>query len=507
MITLRSRGAPRRSLSAQHTTLSVSWLRKQFRAVAIHRGQIAGTWESPEPVEGTDHFPELLHKAVEATGYHGSTVTLVLAHQHLVHLLIEVPPVKRNLLARVVNRQAQQQRLFPGEAVWSIEPAETPPKSPPQFLLNLFPKLLLEDLVRGCAKLGLYLTAVIPVPAVLRSQLFEIPMPESQAVMVAACTGDATTVLVGRSDGRVILSRVLSGNWQDSLPRLLVDLKRTMLFVNQQDGVNVESLWLFGPDAAEKTGAIQDQLGIPTRVSPTPWSEDYWAIECVRLEDAHSQNFISPEQRKAPQRRVLATVLAVTTVAVFLISALVSWKLLAMAREEVRAVQRLEQEAARLQTRHQELQLLHADIARRRQIVELVADGRPAPVPAWVMGYLGEALPADLVVTNLSVQRDGAQWRVEISGRPQPGREGTNTGPQLAAYAEFTNRLVSGPFHLRLQPPDGPAGAETTTAGAGAATNAGPMSIASWLARLSAPRTAAPTNVSASFVVEGWVQP
>ena len=108
--------------------------------------------------------------------------------------------------------------LFPGEAVWSIEPAESPPKASPQFLLNLFPKLLLDDLIQGCARLGLYLTAVVPVPAVLRNQLFEIPAPESQAVMIAALSGDSTTVLVGRSDGRVILSRVLSGNWQDSLP-------------------------------------------------------------------------------------------------------------------------------------------------------------------------------------------------------------------------------------------------------------------------------------------------
>lgn len=508
MISLRSRNhTARRGLSSQHSTLSVSWLRKQFRAVAIHRGQIAGTWEPPEPVEGTDHFHDLLRQAIQATGYRGSTVSLVLAHQHLVHLLIEVPPVKRNLLDKVVNRQAQQQRLFPGEAVWSIEVAESAKKGPQQFLLNLFPKLLLDELVTGCARADMFLTAVVPVPAVLRKQLFELPTPETQVTMIAALTGETTTVLVGRSDGRVLLARVLSGNWQDSLPRMLVDLKRTVLFVNQQEGANVESLWLFGPGAAEQVDAIQSGLGLPTKVSPTPWSEDYWAVEAVKLDDQHSQNFISREQRLAPQRRVLAKVVAAATIAAILAAGALSWKLQRMIREERQNMQRFEQEVARLEIRHKELQTLHAEVARRREMVQLVAEGRSAPVPSWVMGYLGEALPADLVATNLSVRRDGEQWRLQIAGRHQPHQTPRGAGGQLVAYAEFTNRLATGPFHVRFQRPLATPVAGGTNAAPTVTSNAAPSNVAAWLARLAAPRAVAPTNLTAEFAVEGWVQP
>src|SRR5690242_15197351 len=98
------------------TTLSVSWLNNQFRAVSVHRGRIEGIWERSGESEGAGNFEKYLREAVQQTGYRGHSVSLVLAHPRLVQQLVEAPPVKGMALLKVIQRQAEHQKVFPGEA-------------------------------------------------------------------------------------------------------------------------------------------------------------------------------------------------------------------------------------------------------------------------------------------------------------------------------------------------------------------------------------------------------
>src|SRR5271157_1603879 len=85
------------------TTLSVSWLNDQFRAVAVHRGKVEGRWERPGKVEGDVTFEALVREAVAKTGYRGDKVSLLLAHPRLVQQLVDVPPVKGAALRQVIQ--------------------------------------------------------------------------------------------------------------------------------------------------------------------------------------------------------------------------------------------------------------------------------------------------------------------------------------------------------------------------------------------------------------------
>ena len=98
------------AVSTNVTTLSVSWLNNQFKAVAVVRGMIEGTWEHPGEIEGAQHFEELIREAVKQTGYRGTTVSLVLAHPRLSQQLVETPPLRGQMLAKFVARQAQQHK-------------------------------------------------------------------------------------------------------------------------------------------------------------------------------------------------------------------------------------------------------------------------------------------------------------------------------------------------------------------------------------------------------------
>lgn len=485
---------------AQQTTLSVSWLGRKFRALALHRGQVQGTWECPQPAEGTNTFGELLEQAVAQTHYTGTTVSLVLAHSRLAHQFVDAPPAKGPALRKVLERLAQEQArsLFPGPVAWSAEPAESV-KGTARFLLSLFPKPLLDELCAGAQRAGLHLAAVLHPAAVLHSQLQELPSKDSQVVMLAGDTGGSTTVLVGRSDGRLVLVRSLAGTWCDNPAALATDLRRTMLFVNQQHGVNVEGLFLFGPDAAARAAELEEPVGLPTRPSPTAFTEDYWATQALRHLKGSSHNLVSREQQLAPQRRRLGLAVGVATALMVLGCLGFSAYFAQLGRTARRDLESVRTQTAALEARHRELQDLHADLARRRDFVDAVALHQPPPVALWVLGYLSTAAPPELLVTNLVVREEEAGWRLVIAGTAQP--DDTNATPArfAQALASLTNELVTGPFRVQL---DSPAPSPTAPpSGPGAAG-----ALASWLSKLDTEKPTRPT-AHRVFSLEGVIQP
>lgn len=488
------------ALPTQHTTLSVSWLGRNFRALAIHRGQVQGTWAS-DPIEGTQHFAALLEQAIARTGYGGETVSLVLAHPRLAHQFVDVPPAKGSALEKLLERTAQQQSrsLFPTKAAWSSQPAEAT-KGTPRFLLNLFPKVLLDELVAGARQAGCFLTSVLPTTAVLQNQLLELPTKDSQVVMLAADTGGTTTVLVGRSDGQVLLARTLPGTWSDKLPSLVLDLRRTMLFVNQQHGANVEALFLFGPGAAERVDEVQPQVGLPTRPSTTPYTDEYWGREAVRLQGRQSQNLISREQQMAPQRRRAAWVIGVAVCLLVGASAALAFRLDRLRKAEVRNLEALRSQSANLQVRHRQLQDLEAELARQRDLIDLVATKRTPSVPTWVLGYLSEVVPRELVVTNLLVRREDELWRLRLAGSIQTGATNAPATTLARSLAILTNQLATGPFHVQFHHPEEPKGSPVPKPGSA------PPVVSAWLSKLN---SVAPVESTADkgFFIEGIMQP
>jgi type II secretory pathway pseudopilin PulG len=446
LITTRKLGG--NTIPASLTTLSVSWLNGQFKAVAVDRGAVQGSWERPGEDEDAGQFETLIREAVARTNYQGKTVSLVLAHPRLVQQLVDVPPVKRQAVQKIIRRQAQQQKLFPGEAVWACQTSLSA-KGTQRVILHLFPRPLLDQLVQGCQRNGLDLVSVVPVSAVLHHHLMRLPLEQAEAVVLAADTGGSTTVVIGRKDGQLLLVRTLSNTWNENVEKLAVDLNRTMLFVSQQSGVTIdEGVWLFGAGAREQALTLQGQMQLPVSVSPVEYQPTYWATDALKLRPDRNPNFLSAELQKAPQRRAYAKVVAAGAVLLVLGAIAASGFSLWQARQETANISRLRQHDAQLQTRRQQLQQRNADLSRQQQLIKLVLDRRPAPVPLWFLGYLGEVVPPELVVTNLHLKREDNSWKVQMAtawqaaaGQPAPS-EFSNSVARLRA------QLSNGPFHL-----------------------------------------------------------
>jgi hypothetical protein len=490
------------AIPRQLTTLSVSWLNNQFKAVAIHRGLVEGTWEHPGEIEGPANFEAVLGEAVEKVGYRGQSVSLVLAHPRMVQQRVEVPPVKGAALKKILGRQAQQQKVFQGEAAWASQTSPSG-KGDSSIILHLFPQTLLDLLIEGARNNGLHLTSVMPPSAVLHRHLMELPLESEEFALLAAETGNSVSVVVGSKEGQLLLARTIPGNWSDGTERFGVDLNRTVLFVNQQFGAVINNgIWLFGRRAAEQAPAIQSQIQLPVEPSPVEDNPFYWATEAVKLSADLAPNFISPEQQKAPQRRVFATVVAVSTilvVAVSLAATAYSWW---AAHQERSTIQSLSDQMTRLQNRRQSLQQRNAELGRKQQVIKLVVADRPPPVPAWFLAYLGEALPAELVITNLVVNRTNDFWNLQIAGTFQATNE---LSPAAAsdALSLFSSRLTQGPFHVKLLSDIAREQASTTQS----RTSTVDSAIPEWVARLTsqelARQQAATQRLADHFLIEG----
>ena len=430
------------------TTLSVSWLNNQFKAVAVHRGVIGTVWERPGETDGAGNFADFIREAVQQTGYHGQTVSLLLAHPRLVQQLVDLPPVKGPAMQKIIRRQAQQQKLFPGEAAWASQSLLSA-KGAQRVILHLFPKPMLDQLVQGCKRSGLDLISVVPVSAVLHRQLTQLPLEAAEVVVLAAETAGSTTVVIGRRDGQLLLVRTLPNTWNGSVERLAVDLNRTILFLSQQHGVTInEGVWLFGPGAREQAQALQGQIQLPVSVSPVEYLPGYWATDALKLRPGSHPNFLSPELQKAPQRRAYAKVVVAGVVLLVLVAAAACVFTQRQAREETANIERLHQRAAQLLTRRQQLQQANAELSRKQQVVNLVLEGRPAPIPLWFLGYLSEAVPSELAVTNLHLKLEDNAWKLRLTTAWQ----GATNQPELSevsnSIARFRAQMASGPFHL-----------------------------------------------------------
>jgi hypothetical protein len=499
-----------RSLPKKLSTLSISWLNKEFRAVAVQKGVVTGSAEIAGTFDGPEGFSELLQRAVRETGYDGQTISLVLAHPRLVQQVTDVPPVKGAALQKVIHRQAQQQNMFPGEAAYANQFLVSS-KRTRHLLLHLFPRLLLNQFTLACRRNGLLLVSVLPASAVLQRQLSALKLESSDVVALAAETAGSTSVVVADGDGRLLLARTLQDTWNADPARFAVDLNRTLLYATQQFHVTInKGVYLFGPGAAEQAPQIQRQIQVPVSVSPVEHDPFYWATESLNVRLDTAPNFLTPELQNAPQRRVFAKVVAACSVLLLAGSLALTGYSLVQARSEQATIDNLNAQLKSMETRRDKIKTLDDELTRKQQAIDVVLGERPAPKPAWLLAYLGQAVPADLVVTNFSVKREADFYRVKLEGVPQQGVK-TPDMSASGSLAALKNQLSGNPFHMRLLDADAAgdtAASAKKTGGARVKAVAERVALSDWLNKVTvAVNPAAPPppkpGEPASFSIEG----
>lgn len=458
------------------TTLGISWLRGQFDAVALHRGEIVGSWRAPEIVEDPEKFTELLTAAAKHTGFTGDSIHLVLAHPRLTHQLVDIPDARGPALRPLVQRQVERLKVFEEAAAWTFEKSE-PTKNSACALVHLLPESLLQRLSDTAKAAGYHLTSVVPSSVVLHTQFAKLPLDGQDVGVIAADINGGTIVVVGRREGPLLLARSLDTARAGGKSSLGVDLNRTLLFVSQQFATSVAGIWLFGPALTERLDELKPQFQIPVQASPEPSVPQYWAQEALRVPAEFTANLVSTQQQRAPQRKALlhVTTLLIGIAVLGMAAAAAAFQFLA--RRENAVVDQLKTQIIQVQSQHQEHQKHYLELANRARLVEGVLDARPGAVPLWFLAYLGQAAPDALTVTNVHILRSTNAWRVRVTGRVQPSHDASPASVTRVAE-EFSERLRTGPFQATIVPPTPANNPPVTTA-----ANVTASAFATWAAR------------------------
>ena len=176
----------------------------------------------------------------------------------------------------------------------------------------------------------------------------------------------------------------------------------------------------------------------------------YWAEQALKLPVKDDGNLVTREAREAPQRRRMLAVAAAVVVLVLVASLAGAGFLEVLRRNELDTIAELDSDIAKLQKRVGELEKREEQLKSKRGLVEFVRDGTLPPVPGWFLGYVSEAVPQSLVLTQLRVARTNEQWLVSLAGTLHPT---TNPAPAAVlheAVMRLTNELAAGPFHLKI---------------------------------------------------------
>ena len=176
----------------------------------------------------------------------------------------------------------------------------------------------------------------------------------------------------------------------------------------------------------------------------------------------------------------LAAVVALTTAAV------VQWWVMKQDKQFLK----LQSEVEQMQVRNAALQDREREFLQKKQFVKVVSDEKVPPVPGWFLGYLGDILPEQLLLSHVRLNRENERWHVELGGTLQPT---TNQAPAKVladAVATLKKDLAQGPFHVKVVS-EGERSAATPT---GKSSAPGARAISS---------PAAPTPVTDQFFVEG----
>jgi hypothetical protein len=463
--------------------LSMSLLGGEIKAVSTSRGRAGVQWAGRVLEDEFEGFAEAVREAGARTQAVGRQVAVVLAHSRMSDQPVAVPPVNGRMLDKLLERQAQSVKAFQGEVVWSRQ-AAVPTKQSERVLLHLCPKRVVDLLIDGCQDAGFQLVRVLPSTAVLAGQLKELPVGKDELVLVAAETGSSTTIVIGQKNGKVCVSRVLPESWGSAPDRVWLDLIRSVKSAEQQSGMTVSSGWLLGSGAEPHIPAVQELLKIPVKLSPTVYTPYFWAEQAARLPEKDDGNLISPEVRQAPQRQRMMTLtgLLLSLLVLIALGTAVGTELLR--RSEVVQLQEISTRTSELRAEQRDLQNAFDELEEMKEMLRVTMDDKLPPVPGWFLGYLGQVVPDNLVLTRMQMARTNEMWLVKMAGVVR--RANTTSTPPVSALNSLSNNLSTGAFNMRI-----------TRAMIGAEPE-----IAQ--ARAQAPRAARPD--SDSFVIEGMMR-
>lgn len=444
--------------------LAVAWLHGELAMVAG-----GAAWVAPQPVPDVIALGEALREGVARTQFTGRTISLALAHPRVVPRRLEMPPLRGVMRRRYLQRQADQSPSHEGPAHWVCRPA-MPSTAAEAVVMNLMPRRLYDDVVAACRKAGLDLTLLVPFSELLLGALPLGAATADETALLASAWSGVVEMVVIQGDGVPLLARSASDDRAGDGTRLAGDLNRTLQFVQQNFSRPPGTVWWLGAPITADSPSSRSLLSMGVQFAPGEFAALDWARRTAQLSAACPGNLVTREQQEASGRRVLGSVHQILSAVSLVAATIFCLYAETMRHRENAAARRLELELTRGEERDRIMQAEVGLVRDRRAFLGVVGSEPLPPLPLWFLGYLGEAAPGVLRLTNVVVQVRDEGWQFRIAGVGRSNRETFHFG-----LGQLSNALTGDPFVAQWIPAHGEGRASETPA--------------SWAARLRDPKT------------------
>lgn len=426
--------------------LGLGWLHGTLHASVFHRQLATKSWSSATSVHTLEEFETALDIALNALGFSGTEVFLVLEHDSFVHQAESAPAFSESaarayLRGRIARYEKEREPvLWISQRTVSARQEET-------FLLHMLPSAFYGRLNGFLLARRLDLTRILPLVVPLQLVLDSGSTPKDQPVLVVTEAGDAATLMVSRANGELVFARTMLARWETDSERIAVEVNRSLLYAKQQFGAVVEQIQLLGTVSEKLQADVLAKCGADKQLTVRATSVGDWLQAVAKLSQRHPVNLVVGYLGRKRRQQFLRRALLAACWLGFGLMMLDAWSRVGTWQAEslrlhdlVASQESMTAELARVEERN-------SAVTRNNELVVETIDRRLPPVPAHFLAYLGSIRPPEMQFTDFNVSWDSAtdKWsfRLEgqIEGDEELGREG---------LASFQRLLVKSPLRARF---------------------------------------------------------
>lgn len=437
--------APSRLRRGRGFTLGLAWLHGSLDAAVFRRQTMVADWTCPSPVRTLDEFAAALDQALAALDFAGAELFLVLDHDSFIHRMEAAPSFSEDGARTYLQGRVNRYEMEGGRMLWASQKMALA-RQDSSYLLHLLPVSFYDRLNQIMLVRRLNLTRILPLVVPLTLELEALPAVKDEMTLLAAETGAATTLIIGRPGGGIVLARTILGSWRDESARVGVEINRSLLYAKQQFGTVVDRIWLLGGD--EATEEVRAKCGPAKEIMARPTKPVDWLRLVAKLSPRYSVNLVAGRLRRERGQAFFRRALIAACWLALMFVAVDFGTRMKGGNEERRRLAALGADETPLRAERGRLEKRNNDVERDRAFDRQVLGERLPPVPGHFLAYLAGILPKEMRLTDFNAKWDGSSggWSSSIGGRVEADPETARV--EVAALQE---RLEKGPFHAHLE--------------------------------------------------------
>lgn len=433
-------------LRRQYDTLGISWLHGLFQAAIFRRDEFKRAWTSATPVRTIEEFEAALDEALVALRFGGTEVSLLLENDAFVHQAEQAPAFSDSASRSYLRGRVERYEQEHGPVLW-ISQRTVSTRKEATFLLHLLPSSFYGRINGLLLARRLDLTRIVPLVVPLQVALQSLAPKKDQPVLIAADTGDATTVMVGRADGELLFTRTMLARWDSDPARIGVEVNRSVLYAKQQYTAAIDSIWLLGSASDLARTEVQTRCGAGKEVVAHAHTPVDWLQIVAKLPPRHPVNLVAGYLGRKRRQQFIRRLLVAGTWLTLVLLGLDTWTRVYNWRDEQERFSQLQNSQPALLAERDHLRTRNSELQRLRQFVQQTAEDRLPPVPPKFITFLASSLPAEARLSDLSIKWDttSGKWTFRIEGQVEADED---TGREI--LGTFQKQLVRSPLHVHF---------------------------------------------------------